>query len=228
MLYLYTGTDREKARGAMNKTLAREAKGAGVVRITDANSVADLRTALRGSGMFGEKKIVALDGVFANAEMKNVALDALPRMKASDEPFFILEEKPDAETRRTLEKHAETSERFDAKKEKDKGEIFALAHALRRADKKALWVGYQSALARDEAPEAIHGVLFWGAKDMFLKSSGAARERAGRLVAELAELPHEARRRGFELEYALERYILSVRPAASKDRHSLDTHVNKC
>ena len=30
-----------------------------------------------------------------------------------------------------------------------------------------------------------------------------------RLVAELAELPHEARRRGFDLEYALERFILT-------------------
>ena len=32
--------------------------------------------------------------------------------------------------------------------------------------------------------------------------------RGGKLVAELAALPHEARRKGFALEYALERYIL--------------------
>jgi hypothetical protein len=80
---------------------------------------------------------------------------------------------------------------------------------------------------RDEAPEAIHGVLFWGAKDMFLKSLPAGRqdasaehERAGTLVAELSELPHEARRRGFDLEYALERYILSV--AGAEQRRSIN------
>ena len=49
-----------------------------------------------------------------------------------------------------------------------------------------------------------------GGKDGFLKSSGAARERAGKLIAELAELPHEARRNGFEMEYALEHYILGL------------------
>ena len=90
--------------------------------------------------------------------------------------------------------------------------MFALANALRRADKKALWVGYQRELAKGGAPEAILGVLFWAAKDMFIKSKEGTREsnRAKKLVAELAELPHEARRNGFDLEYALERFVLSA------------------
>jgi hypothetical protein len=72
-------------------------------------------------------------------------------------------------------------------------------------------VGYQRALLRDEAPEAIHGVLFWGAKQALLAARGAKdMERPKRLVAELAELPHEARRKGFGLEYTLERYILGL------------------
>src|SRR3989338_6082309 len=229
MLYVYTGTDRESARAAMGRTLRAQGKRS-IIRITDANSVADLYAALQGGGMFapleisprrglvaktesltgfGGKRAVVLDGIFANEEMRSVALDALPRIRASDDPFFILEGKPDAETRRTLEKHAETFERFDAKKEKEGGEIFALAYALKRGDKKALWVGYQRALLRDEAPEAIHGVLFCGAKDMLLRAKSAKdMERPKELVAELAELPHEARRKGFGLEYALERYIL--------------------
>lgn len=45
---------------------------------------------------------------------------------------------------------------------------------------------------------------------MFLKSSGAARMRASQRIAELAELPHEARRRGYDLEYALELYLLTI------------------
>jgi len=233
MLYVYTGTDRESARAAMGRTLRAQGKRS-IIRITDANSVADLYAALQGGGMFapleisprrglvaktesltgfGGKRAVVLDGIFANEEMRSVALDALPRIRASDDPFFILEGKPDAETRRTLEKHAETFERFDAKKEKEGGEIFALAYALKRGDKKALWVGYQRALLRDEAPEAIHGVLFWGAKDMLLRAKARSPEqrRGAELVAELAELPHKARRQGFELEYALERFVLSAR-----------------
>lgn len=212
MLFLFTGTDREKARAELNKAVAREGKKSRVVRITDANSVADLQEVLRGAGMFGEKRVVVLDGVFANEEMRSVVLEALPQVKTSDETLFILEGKLDAETRKKLEKYAKTSERFDAKKEKEGGEIFALAYALKRGDKKALWVNYQRALLRDEAPEAIHGVLFWGAKQMLLAArKGSSEHRRGtELVATLAELPHEARRSGFELEYALEHYILGV------------------
>ncbi len=207
MLYLYLGVDREKARKKMAVDIEK-VKGAEIVRITDSHTIDDLRAALHGGGMFGEKRVVVLDGVFVNEEMRNVVLNALLHMKSSDEAYFILEGRLDAETRKTLEKHAATLERFDAIKKKEDGKIFSLAYALKGGDKKRLWVEYQRALARDDAPEAIHGVLFWGAKDIFLKSSGRARERAGRLVAELAELPHEARRQGFELEYALERHVL--------------------
>ena len=43
-----------------------------------------------------------------------------------------------------------------------------------------------------------------------MKASDAkSKERAKKLIALLAELPHETRRRGVELEYALERFVLS-------------------
>jgi len=211
MLYLYTGTDRKKARAHMNAAVARVSKNADVVRITDANSVADLSAALHGGGMFGGKRVVVLDGVFANEEMRSAVLAAVSDFKASEDVFFILEEKVDAQTRKAIEKHAETSGRFDATKGKREEGIFVLAMALKRGDRKRLWIGYQRALARDEAPEAIHGVLFWGAKDMFLKAraDSVEQKRAETLVAQLAELPHEARRRGVDLEYALERFVLS-------------------
>jgi hypothetical protein len=194
----------------MEKTLAREAKKMAVLRISDANSAADLAAALQGAGMFGEKRAVVLDSVLANEEMRAILFAELQRIAASHEPFFILEGKLDAATRKSVEKHAESSEKFDSAAKVKRGDIFILAYALNRGDKKTLWIEYQRALARDEAPEAIHGVLFWGAKERFLKTSGKERERAARLVADLAELPHEARRQGYELEYALERYLLSV------------------
>jgi len=210
MLYVFTGTDREKVREATEKERERVAKKIDVVRITDANTVADLQAALSGGGMFGGDRTVVLSDVCANEEMKTILLAELPRLKESEEVFFVLEGKLDAQTRKTLEKHAEKFERFDTKKEREGGEIFALAFALKKGDRKNLWVNYLRALARNEAPEAIHGVLFWGAKDMVLKARAGSAEcaRGAQLVAELAELPHEARRNGVELEYALESYIL--------------------
>jgi hypothetical protein len=87
-----------------------------------------------------------------------------------------------------------------------------MANALRKSDKKALWVGYMRELEKGSAPEMVHGVLFWAAKDMLLKAGRdvATHNYATKLVAHLAELPHEARRRGEDLEYALERFLLSV------------------
>ena len=222
MLYLYLGSDREKARAELNKVLAKmsfarsvaSAKGGKnyrIVRITDANATLDLEAALRGGGMFGEKRVVIFDGVFANPEMRTLLEGALPDLEESPEQFYILEEKPDAAARRTLEKHAEKVERFDAVKvKKESGSVFALASAQKRGDRKALWIGLMRELSADNAPEAIHGVLFWGAKQAFLSAHARdERERAAKLVAELAELPHEARRRGIELEYALERFVLT-------------------
>lgn len=210
MLYFFTGTDREKARRALDTALARVAKKADIMRITDASSVDDLRSALGGGGMFGGQRAVILDGVLANEEMRELFLTALPELSEKTDSYFLYEEKPDAATRKQVEKYAETSDKFDAAKIVKRGDIFVLASALSQGDKKALWVGYQRALVREEAPEAIHGVLFWGAKQMALSGQRGKQERGQKFVAELAELPHEARRQGLELEYALEHYLLGI------------------
>ncbi len=211
MLYFFTGTDRKKARAALDAAVTKSLKkDMRVVRVTDANAPADLTAAFGGGGMFGEARVIVLAGILGNDEMRAELLNSLAYIRDSEEIFFLLEEKPDAVTRKQIEKYAEKSERYDSPAAKKGGDIFAIANALRRADKKALWVNYQQQLAEDAAPEAIHGVLFWAAKDMFMKSGDdKAKNRAKKLIIELTKLPHEARRRGEELEYALERFVLS-------------------
>ena len=218
MLYLYTGTDRDRARGAMNTDIERAAKEdrAGVLRITDANTLEDLRAALSGPGMFtsqaGGTRVLILEGVLTNDEMYPMLIEALPVLSKSDDLVFVYEEKPKADVRRKIEKYAGRTVRHDAPGKGRDNTIFALATALSRGDRKSLWVGYQRALARGERPEAIHGVLFWGAKKTLLsaRKGSADYTRGASLVTDLAELPHKARRQGFELEYALEHYVLSL------------------
>jgi len=211
MLYLYLGTDRDKARSKMNAAIEKAAKKADVVRITDAHTIEDLKTALQGGGMFGGKRVLVFEGVCANPDLCDVFLDSLERLSKSDEDVFVFESKPLADLRKKLEKYAESVEKIDAPAKERDASVFAMANALRKRDKKTLWVAYMREIAKDNAPEMIHGVLFWAAKDMFLKAGRdvAVRERAAVLVASLAELPHEARRRGEPMEYALERFVLS-------------------
>lgn len=206
MLYLYIGTDRKKAREAMSADIEKYARGARIVRIADANVLADLQAVLAGPGMFDTARAIVLDSVLANEEMRPVAMNSLPEMQDSDNPYFMLEEKPDAATKRALEKYAERSSTFDGAKRTEDKAIFGLKNALARRDKKNLWIGIERELIGGKSPEAVHGFLFWAAKDMVLRGGD---ERGRGLVAELAELPHEARRRGEELEYALERFVLT-------------------
>lgn len=211
MLHLFLGTDREKARAKMNSAIEKAAKKAEVVRVTDAHTADDLKAALQGGGMFGGKRVLVFESVCTNPDLSEIFIDALEYLAKSDEDVFVFESKPLADLRKKLEKYAETVEKFDAPAKERDSSIFAMANALRAKDKKALWVAYMKEVAKDNAPEAVHGVLFWAAKDMFLKSGGnqETKKRAASLVAVLAELPHEARRRGEDLEYALERFVLS-------------------
>jgi DNA polymerase III delta subunit len=211
MLRLFSGTDREKARSAMQAVIKKiSKKEMRIVRVSDANTVADLASVLRGGGMFAEPRTVIFDGVLANDDMREILLAELPALRASSESFFILEEKPDAATRKQVEKYAETSERFDAAKSEKEDNFFAVTNAFRARKKKELWILLQREYAAGKPPEMVHGILFWAAKQMILKPRAASDTARGRkLVAELAELPHESRRKGIELEYALERFVLS-------------------
>ena len=156
-------------------------------------------------------RAVVLDGISSNEEMREALVKALSTLATSADLFFILEEKPDADLKKKLQKHAEKIETFDAVKKKEYPTVFKLADHLKTGDKKNMWVAYQRELVSGNAPEAIHGVLFWAAKQALLAARDAKDvERGRKLVAILVELPHEARRRGEELEYALERFILSA------------------
>lgn len=209
MLYVFLGTDRQKALAAVN-TSTSKIKGH-VIRVSDASPLADVQAAFSGGGMFAEARAVVLDRLSDREELWNFLVEALPSLAEQSDTFFLYEEKVDAATRRLLEKHAEKVEVFDAPKSaRERPTVFALVNYMKAGDKKKLWVAYQEELLSGNAPEAIHGTLFWGAKQDVLSARGAQNaERSKRLVALLSELPHESRRRGEELEYALERFILS-------------------
>jgi hypothetical protein len=211
MLYFFSGTDREKARAAMHKQIESAAHEGETARVTDTHVVSDFNAALQGGGMFSlGTRSVLFENVLQHEEMSLLLINSLEELKKSRDTFFVFEEKVDAATRKKIEKYAEKSERFDAPKSARDNTAFDMANALQRGDKKSLWVSYMRELGKGSAPEMLHGILFWAAKQHFLKSNGAAKRKAGHLLAVLTELPHEARRKDFNMEYALERFVLSV------------------
>ena len=211
MIHLFLGTDRKKALAALNSEASK--KEATVIRITDASSAADLQAGLGSGGLFAQKRAVVLDRISDNDELWPLLVEKLPFLAESSEDFYIYEEKPLAAEKRLLEKHAADSRSFDLPKSgKERPSVFSLVNHMRAGDKKKLWVGYQQELAQGNAPEAIHGVLFWGVKQMLLAARKGSPEqsRGNAFLIKLTELPHESRRRGEELEYALERFVLGI------------------
>jgi hypothetical protein len=210
MLYFFSGTDRDKIRSAMQKEIARVSKGGEVVRVTDAHTLNDFNATLEGGGMFSSGvRSVVFENLLIHAEMSLLLLNSLESLRNASDAFFIFEEKVDATTRKKIEKYAEQSVRFDAPKKMADNTAFDIANALQRGDKKKMWVAYMAQIAKGSSPEMIHGILFWAAKQSLLRSDGASKKRAEDMLCELVELPHRARREGYDMEYALERFVLS-------------------
>lgn len=212
MLHVITGADRKKARAALWKAVraAAQTHAARIAHVREGESAArDIRESLQGEGLFGERRVLVCDEVCGQEDARLALVSLLAHCKAMKTPCFVYEEKPDAEAKRVLKKYADSYDEYAlAKKEQDDG-AFSVAHALGRRDKKALWVSYISALSHGASPEAIHGILFWKVKALLSGGKTAFSETELRaLVKALATLPHEARRRGLDMEYALERFLL--------------------
>lgn len=211
MLFFFSGEDRNAAHDALNVLVQKHAKDARVVRITDVHSAEDARAALQGAGLFGGASVPVFDDALANAALAEVLFLNLESIRKAAGPTFVYESAPPADVKKKMEKYAQESKTFPLPRKGSDDRVFDIASALKRKDKKAAWVSYVREISRGKAAEAIHGVMFWAAKDMHAKSKegSEARRRAEALLLELAALPHEARRKGVEFEYALEDFVLS-------------------
>jgi len=236
MLYLYYGNDEKKVRARLNLAISKlsaRAPQALYARITEEEAeTVDIGDLLATRGLFYPKSIIVLDGLLQVARMREEILSLGKDMAESEHVFFIVERSVSAPVLEKLKKSADKVERHDTSEiKKRKGGVFALSDAFFRRDAKEMWISYQKALIKGEKPEAILGILFWGAKAMALAEAasseesglkpfvyGKAKSARGRyaqdefthLLRGLAVLPHEARRSGEGIEYALERFILGM------------------
>jgi hypothetical protein len=204
MIIIYHGTDTSAARAALSA-----ATGTDVTRITDIHSIDALREALWGVSLFGEVPTIVCEYVLENDTLRDIVLKNIEELASASTAYYFLEGKLDATTKKTLSKHA-ILHVYDVRKESVKSTIFAVADALKRGDRKRLWIAYQHELSVGTAPEAIHGMLFWAAKDMYTNSrTDTDRVHAQRLIRTLSALVHETRRQGDILQYTLEQFVLS-------------------
>ncbi len=237
MLYLIHGNDFEKARGKARELIAalqKKKPDAEVFRLEDEMVSEGKLVELAGSqGLFERKYIVFADNVFRSEEAKEIVLGKLKMLAESENIFIFLEDELNKTDLKELEKFAEKVQQFSSPLKKEKPfNIFTLTEMLGRREKRGLWILYQKALAQGLAPEEIHGVLFWQIKAMLAAMLTKTAEEAGfkpfvfqksrafaknysvaelkNLSAKMVAVYHNARRRGPDLDIALERLILEI------------------
>jgi hypothetical protein len=216
MIYLFTGTDAGKARAkAFAWVAAARAKApeAAYQRLLPEQVTGSaLADATASQGLFFAKTLTLIDDPFSLKETGDAVLEALPVLAASANPVAILAPKLLAAARKKIEGKAEKVFAADiAEKKAARGFNGALVNALGARDGKALWMEIVKAERLGDAPEMLHGLLHWKARDLMEKGSRAwAPEAARRLSRELIELLSDARGGGLDLGQAMERWALSL------------------
>ncbi len=236
MLYLFYGTDRnkalEKALGIIEKKVT-EKKDAVVFKVDTENLSNNLLIELCGSqGLFEQKFIVHLKDVFTDETSKSTILNFLKEIKESENVFIWTEGSILKKDLTKIEKHADKVWEHVAKEKTEvKENIFNITNYLLARDKKNLWIEYQN-LRNNFVPEEIHGTLFWAFKNVALVAKSKNAEDAGlksfaygnskRALTKfsqeeldekfwtLTKILGDSRRGEGELDVLLEKWILSV------------------
>jgi hypothetical protein len=218
----------------MLNTLVKKRPNSELFKITTENwSESQFDELLSAQGLFDQKYIVILDGLFEKKDIKEYVLEKLPEMKEAKHPFLILEGKIDAPTLKKIERIAEKVQEFTKPEgKKETYNIFYITDGLLARDKKKLWIDYVDLLSKGAAAEEIHGILFWQVKNMILTSCADSMKETGltpyqyknaltgsrkykedellKMSSDLVEMTHKVRSGEGDLDVMLEKWVLSV------------------
>ena len=208
MIYLFTGKDTEKARAkAFAWVLAAKNKqsDAPYVRMgADELTQTALFDAIGTQGLFFSKTLVLLDDPFSKKESGELVLEHLKELQASPNPIAILAPKLIPARVKKIAQVSEKVFELEGKEKEAQGFNFGLAHALSSKTEGALWLELQRAYRKGEAPEALHGLLHWKARELMKKGGDEGRT----LSVNLIQLLSDSRAGGLPLKEELEKFAL--------------------
>lgn len=231
MIYLFHGSDVERVRAKAFAWVAAARKkepNLSYARLTrEELSPAALEEASVAGALFVSRLLVLLDDPFPPARRavdEDEDIDEKPSadsidgeleaLAASDNAIVILAPKLAAAKAKKIAAKAKQVYTFDviAKRDEARGFNSALVNALAARSPELLWLEIARALRAGDAPEQLHGLLHWKARDILEKGNGAkwrpaeARALSMRLIALLME----SRAKGLDLSRSLERFALSI------------------
>jgi len=238
MLYLFHGTDVEKVRTKafewVAKARAKEPNLAYVRLAREELTPAALEDAALSGGLFVSRLLVLIDDPFpatrASSEESysaeasqdkgeerestgGILEEHLDSLAASDNAIIILAPKLTAVKAKKLATKAKMTYSYDkpATFEAKRGFNSGLVDALAARKRDRLWLEVNRALIAGDAPEMLHGLLHWKARDLMDKGSRVWTPQESRqLSLALIELLQSSRRGGLDLSLSLEKFALSL------------------
>jgi DNA polymerase III delta subunit len=216
MIYFLHGTDTDKGRKKAHEmidALQKKKPNASFFKMSNENwSEAQLEEYASSMGLFEGKYIVFLDRLCEDKKIKDDFLSEIKKLGTSQNIFIVLEGKLDKASATKIEKNSEKTQEFSLpEKKKEEYNAFALADAVGKRDRKNAWMLYRKAIDKGEAPEALHGMMFWKIKTMILGGYPGAytKEELYTLAERLITTYHDSRRGVHELETGVEAILLT-------------------
>lgn len=229
MLYLFHGSDvgktRDKAFEWIAKARAKEPNLAYVRLAREELSGAALSEAASAGGLFVKRLLILIDDPFPARVSRedgegseegvagSILGDHISALAASDNAIVILAPRLTAAKAKKLAAEAKMEYRYDASAQAEAARGFNanLVNALAARSREKLWLEVNRALRAGDAPEMLHGLLHWKARDMMQKGARTWTPQEVRVLSlSLIELLQHSRRGSTDLSESLERFALSV------------------
>ncbi len=232
MIYLFTGNDVAKARTkAFSWVAAARSKEPNLAYVRLARedlTDSALEDAALSGGLFVSRLLILIDDPFPVARVSDEEADAeevgaggvledhIDGLAASDNAIVILAPKLAAAKLKKLSAKAKFTYTFDKTDARDgaegkRGFNSNLVNALALRSRDKLWLEVNRALRAGDAPEMLHGLLHWKARDLMSNGSRPwTAQESRKLSLALIGLLQESRRGGLDLSLALEKFALTI------------------
>ncbi len=226
MIYLFHGSDVERVRAkafAWVRAAQEKEPNLTYVRLSREDATpAALDNAVVSRSLFAKRTLILLDdpyGKYGGADDEDAEQDdtgtsfiddRLDAFADSENVIVILAPKLASAKVKRISTRAAHSYAFDSHIGKEsRGFNSPLVDALAERSNEKLWVEVTRALEAGDAPEMIHGLLQWKARDLMVKRSRAwSPAEARALSVQLITVLMDARRTGGDLRESLERFAL--------------------
>jgi hypothetical protein len=217
MIYFFHGNDVEKARTKAFEWIAKaRAKEPNLIyaRLSrEELNDASLEDAALSGGLFVKRLLILIDDPFQEEDVADILEKHLDALAASDNAILVLAPKLSAAKAKKFIAKAKVEYKFDkpAAREDARGFNSSLVNALASRNREKLWLEINRAFLVGDAPEMLHGLLHWKARDLMEKRSRVWNSHESRqLSLALIELLQSSRRGGLDLSLSLERFALSI------------------